>query len=64
VFPKFRTSRGHVGILNTIRQAQEVSGIKKLHALIRERLQLGDDLISIVGRRRPEMEATDHFSMP
>ena len=28
------TSCGHVGILNTIRQAQEVSGIKKLHALI------------------------------
>jgi 7,8-dihydropterin-6-yl-methyl-4-(beta-D-ribofuranosyl)aminobenzene 5'-phosphate synthase len=28
------TSYGHVGILNTIRQAQEVSGIKKLHALI------------------------------
>jgi 7,8-dihydropterin-6-yl-methyl-4-(beta-D-ribofuranosyl)aminobenzene 5'-phosphate synthase len=28
------TSCGHVGILNTIRQAQEVSGIKKLHGLI------------------------------
>jgi 7,8-dihydropterin-6-yl-methyl-4-(beta-D-ribofuranosyl)aminobenzene 5'-phosphate synthase len=28
------TSCGHVGILNTIRQAQEVSGIKQLHALI------------------------------
>jgi 7,8-dihydropterin-6-yl-methyl-4-(beta-D-ribofuranosyl)aminobenzene 5'-phosphate synthase len=28
------TSCGHVGILNTIRQAQEVSGVKKLHALI------------------------------
>jgi 7,8-dihydropterin-6-yl-methyl-4-(beta-D-ribofuranosyl)aminobenzene 5'-phosphate synthase len=28
------TSCGHVGILNTIRQAQEVSGINKLHALI------------------------------
>ena len=28
------TSCGHVGILNTIRQAQEVSGIRKLHALI------------------------------
>jgi 7,8-dihydropterin-6-yl-methyl-4-(beta-D-ribofuranosyl)aminobenzene 5'-phosphate synthase len=28
------TSCGHVGILNTIRQAQEVSGISKLHALI------------------------------
>jgi 7,8-dihydropterin-6-yl-methyl-4-(beta-D-ribofuranosyl)aminobenzene 5'-phosphate synthase len=28
------TSCGHVGILNTIRQAQEVSGIDKLHALI------------------------------
>ena len=28
------TSCGHVGILNTIRQAQEVSGIKKLHALV------------------------------
>src|SRR5262249_33240359 len=28
------TSCGHVGILNTIRQAQEVSGIKRLHALI------------------------------
>jgi 7,8-dihydropterin-6-yl-methyl-4-(beta-D-ribofuranosyl)aminobenzene 5'-phosphate synthase len=28
------TSCGHVGILNTIRQAQEVSGIQKLHALI------------------------------
>jgi 7,8-dihydropterin-6-yl-methyl-4-(beta-D-ribofuranosyl)aminobenzene 5'-phosphate synthase len=27
-------SCGHVGILNTIRQAQEVSNIKKLHALI------------------------------
>jgi len=28
------TSCGHVGILNTIRQAQEVSGIQKLHGLI------------------------------
>jgi len=28
------TSCGHVGILNTIRQAQEVSGVKKLHALV------------------------------
>jgi 7,8-dihydropterin-6-yl-methyl-4-(beta-D-ribofuranosyl)aminobenzene 5'-phosphate synthase len=28
------TSCGHVGILNTIRQAQEVSGIKRLHALV------------------------------
>jgi 7,8-dihydropterin-6-yl-methyl-4-(beta-D-ribofuranosyl)aminobenzene 5'-phosphate synthase len=28
------TSCGHVGILNTIRQAQEVSGIDELHALI------------------------------
>jgi 7,8-dihydropterin-6-yl-methyl-4-(beta-D-ribofuranosyl)aminobenzene 5'-phosphate synthase len=28
------TSCGHVGILNTIRQAQQVSGINKLHALI------------------------------
>jgi 7,8-dihydropterin-6-yl-methyl-4-(beta-D-ribofuranosyl)aminobenzene 5'-phosphate synthase len=28
------TSCGRVGILNTIRQAQEVSGIKQLHALI------------------------------
>src|SRR5262249_28315283 len=27
-------SCGHVGILNTIRQAQEVSNIKKLHALV------------------------------
>jgi 7,8-dihydropterin-6-yl-methyl-4-(beta-D-ribofuranosyl)aminobenzene 5'-phosphate synthase len=28
------TSCGHVGILNTIRQAREVSGVKKLHALV------------------------------
>ena len=29
------------------------------HHVGRERLQLGDDLIGMVGRRRPEMEATD-----
>lgn len=28
------TSCGHAGIINTIRQAQEVSGVKKLHALV------------------------------
>ena len=28
------TSCGHAGIINTIRQAQEVSGIRKLHALL------------------------------
>jgi 7,8-dihydropterin-6-yl-methyl-4-(beta-D-ribofuranosyl)aminobenzene 5'-phosphate synthase len=28
------TSCGHVGILNTIRQAQEVCGVEKLHALV------------------------------
>ena len=28
------TSCGHVGIMNTIRQAQEVSGVRKVHALI------------------------------
>ncbi|HEX2114610.1 MAG TPA: MBL fold metallo-hydrolase [Alphaproteobacteria bacterium] len=28
------TSCGHVGIINTIRQAQQVSGVRKLHALI------------------------------
>jgi len=28
------TSCGHVGIINTIHQAMEVSGVKKLHALI------------------------------
>jgi 7,8-dihydropterin-6-yl-methyl-4-(beta-D-ribofuranosyl)aminobenzene 5'-phosphate synthase len=28
------TSCGHTGIINTVRQAQEASGVKKLHALI------------------------------
>ena len=28
------TSCGHVGIVNTVRQAQEVSGVRKLHALV------------------------------
>jgi hypothetical protein len=42
------TSCGHVGILNTIRQAQEVSGINKLHALI------GEARLYRSGRRRAE----------
>jgi len=28
------SSCGHVGIVNSVRQAQEVSGIKKVHAVI------------------------------
>ena len=28
------TSCGHAGIINTVRQAQEVSGVNKLHALV------------------------------
>ena len=49
------TSCGHVGILNTIRQAQEVSGIKQLHALIAGfHLGRGDARLYGSGRLRVE----------
>jgi 7,8-dihydropterin-6-yl-methyl-4-(beta-D-ribofuranosyl)aminobenzene 5'-phosphate synthase len=52
------TSCGHAGIVNTIRQAQEVSGVRKLHALVGG-FHLGPAPVPYVAQAVAELKALE-----
>ena len=52
------TSCGHAGIINTIRQAQEVSGVNRLHALLGG-FHLGPAPVPYIGQAVTELKALE-----
>jgi 7,8-dihydropterin-6-yl-methyl-4-(beta-D-ribofuranosyl)aminobenzene 5'-phosphate synthase len=62
------SSCGHVGIVNSVRQAQEVSGVHKVHAIVGG-FHLGpapkeylDTVVAEIGKLEPEVVVPMHCS--